>query len=127
MKTNKRRLVLGAALLSAAALVSVVSGVARAEDVSREFPVDFGTRIAWYGKYSRTRITAEIHNNSGHDADHLRLVVDGLDAKGHVISRVYRSLGTTIPSGGRASVEAEVPSAPSYRVHVDHVEAPQAP
>jgi hypothetical protein len=47
--------------------------------------------------------------------------------KGHVIARVYRSVDGTIPAGGRASFETEVPSAPLYRVHVDHAEVPQAP
>ena len=124
---NKRRLALGAALLSVATLTSMVPGVARADGLGALFPVDFRTKIAWYGKVRRTRITAEIHNNSGHAVDHLRLVVDGLNGKGHVVSRVYRSVDATIPAGGQVPFEAEIPSAPSYRVYVDHFEALQAP
>jgi len=105
----------------------MIPGVARTEDLSRLFPVEFGTRVAWYGKYSRTRVTGAIHNNSGQAADHLTLVIDGLNAKGYVISRVYRSVDATIPPGGQASFEAEVRGAPSYRVYVDHFEASQAP
>jgi hypothetical protein len=44
-----------------------------------------------------------------------------------LFSRVYRSVDVTIPAGGQAHFEAEVPSAPSYRVRVDQVEAVQAP
>ena len=44
-----------------------------------------------------------------------------------VISRVYRSVGAMIPAGGQVSFETEIPGAPSYRVYVDHIEAPQAP
>ena len=124
---NKTKLVLRGALLAAATLASMVPGVVRAEDLSGLFSVDFGTRIAWYGKYSRTRIIGNIHNNSGHAADHLRLVIDGLNAKGRVISRAYRSVDAAIPASGRASFEAEVRSAPSYRVYVERFEAPQAP
>lgn len=124
---NNGKLGLLAALLPAAVLTSLIPGVARTEDLSRLFSVDFGTRVAWYGKYSRTRITGAIHNNSGHTADHLTLVIDGLNAKGYVISRVYRSVNATIPPGGQASFEAEVRGAPSYRVYVDHLEASQAP
>jgi len=124
---SKRTLGLLAALVCAAVLASMVPGVGRAEDLSRLFPVEFGTRVAWYGKYSRTRITGAIHNNSGHAEDHLTLVIDGLNAKGYVVSRVYRSVDATIPPGGQASFDAEVRGAPSYRVYVDHVEASQAP
>src|SRR5262244_292028 len=124
---SKRTLGLLAALACAAVLASMVPGVGRAEDLSRLFPVDFGTRVAWYGKYSRTRITGKIHNNSGHDADHLTLVIEGLNATGYVISRVYHSVDATIPPGGHASFEAEVRGAPSYRVYVDHLEASPAP
>jgi hypothetical protein len=124
---SKRKPAQWAALLAAAALALVVPGVARSEDLSELFPVHFGTRMAWYGKYSRTRITGEIRNDSGHAADHLRLVIDGLNVKGYVITRVYRSVDATIPAGGRASFEAEVRSAPSYRVYVDHLETPEAP
>ena len=46
---NKRELALRAALLSAAALTSVIPGVARTEDLRRLFPVDFGTRIVLAG------------------------------------------------------------------------------
>jgi hypothetical protein len=138
MKVNKRKPALWAALLSAAALTSVISGCAgrgpsgsplagaKTEDVSGLFPVDFGTRIAWYGKFHNTRITGQIHNNSGHAADHLRLVIDELDWKGHVITRVYRSVAA-IPAGGRTAFEAEVRAAPSYRVYVEHFEAAQTP
>ena len=124
---SKGKFGLLAALLSSAVLVSMIPGVARTEDLSRLFPVEFGTRVAWYGKYSRTRVTGAIHNNSGQAADHLTLVIDGLNAKGYVISRVYRSVDATIPPGGQASFEAEVRGAPSYRVYVDHFEASQAP
>jgi hypothetical protein len=124
---NKKRLALGAALLSVATLTSMVPSAARADGSGALFSVDFRTKIAWYGKVSRTRITAEIHNNSGHAVDHLRLVVDGLNGKGHVVSRVYRSVDATIPAGGQLAFEAEIPSAPSYRVYVDHFEALQAP
>ena len=116
-----------AALLSAAVLTSITPSVARTDDVRGLFPIEFGTRVAWYGKYSRTRITGEIHNNSGHAADHLTLVIDGLNAKGYVISRVYHSVDATIPPGGHASFEAEVRGAASYRVYVDHLEASPAP
>ena len=124
---SKGKFGLLAALLSSAVLVSMIPGVARTEDLSRLFPVEFGTRVAWYGKYSRTRVTGAIHNNSGQAADHLTLVIDGLNAKGYVILRVYRSVDATIPPGGQASFEAEVRGAPSYRVYVDHFEASQAP
>lgn len=116
---NKRRFALGAALMAAAALTAVVPGCATTENLSSMFPVDFGT--------NGTRITGQIHNNSGHTAHRPRLVIDGVNSKGYVFSRVYRSLDVTIPPGGQAHFEAEVPSAPSYRVHVDHVEATQAP
>jgi len=95
---NRRTLALWGALLSVAVLTSLIPGVARTDDVSTLFPVDFGTRIAWYGKLTRIRITGEIHNNSGLAADHLRLVIDELNAKGHVISRVYCFVDTTIPA-----------------------------
>jgi hypothetical protein len=124
---NRRTLALWGALLSVAVLTSVIPGVARTDDVSTLFPVDFGTRIAWYGKLTRIRITGEIHNNSGLAADHLRLVIDELNAKGHVISRVYCFVDTTIPAGGRASFETEVRATQSYRVYLDQFEAPQAP
>ena len=124
---GKGKLGLLVALLSAAALTSMIPGVARTEELSRLFHVDFGTGVAWYGKYSGTRIIGKIHNNSGHAADHVTLVIDGLNAKGYVISRVYRSVDATIPPGGQASFEAEVRGAPSYRVYVDHFEASQAP
>jgi hypothetical protein len=78
---NRRRLARWSAVLSGAALTSAIPGVARTDDVSM-FPVDFTIRTACYGKFTRTRITGEIHNNSGHAADHLRLVVDGLDGEG---------------------------------------------
>jgi hypothetical protein len=113
--------------VSAGALPLVVPVVARTEDLGELFPVHFETRIAWYGKYSRTRITGEIRNDSGRAADQLRLVIDGLNVKRHVITRVYRSVDATIPASGRASFEAEVRSAPSYRVYVDHLETPEAP
>jgi hypothetical protein len=110
--------------MAAAALTSVVPGCATTQEPSGMFPVDFGTRIAWNGK---DRIIGEIHNNSGHAARHLRLVTDGLNSKGYVISRAYHSVDATIPAGGQAHFEAEVPSAPSYRVRVDQVEAARAP
>jgi len=47
---NKRELALRAALLSAAALTSVIPGVARTEDLRGLFPVDFGTRIVLAGQ-----------------------------------------------------------------------------
>ena len=121
---NKRRIALGAALLAAAALTSVVSGCATTESVNGMFPVHFENRSAWNGNH---RISGEIHNNSGRAAHDPRLVIDGVNAKGYVFSRVYRSLAVTIPPGGQAHFEVEVPSAPSYRVHVEQVEAVQAP
>lgn len=125
MNKNKSTLALGAALLAAAVLTSVVPGCATTENLSNGiFTVDFGTRIASNGT---TWITGEIHNNSGHAAHHPRLVIAGVNTKGYVFSMVYRSVDVTIPAGGRAHFEAEVPSAPSYRVYVDHVEATQAP
>jgi len=57
----------------------------------------------------------------------MRLVIQGLDAKGHVISRVYSAVDDTIPTDGRADFEAQVPSSPSYRVNVDRSESFQAP
>jgi hypothetical protein len=74
MKMNKRKLALRAALMSAVALTSVVPGIARAENLSRMFPVEFGTGIAWNGK---TTITGLVHNNGGHAGHHLRVVIDG--------------------------------------------------
>ena len=74
MKMNKRKLALRAALMSAVALTPVVPGIARAENLSRMFPVEFGIGIAWNGK---TTITGRVHNNSGNAGHHLRVVIDG--------------------------------------------------
>ncbi len=117
---SARRLALWAALVSAIALSSAMPGVARTEDLNTPFPVDFGTSTRWYGEYTRTTITGAIQNNSGSAVHHLLLIVDELDGKGHVFSRTYRFVDSTIPAGGRASFEAEVRGAPPYRVYVDN-------
>jgi len=116
-----------AALLFGAGLTPALPGVgtqtARAEDLKERFPVDFGTSAGWNGL---TRITGYLHNNSGDAADHLRLVISGLDAKRHVISRAYRTVDGAIPTDDRAYFDVQVPTSPSYRVDVDRVESFQA-
>lgn len=51
-----------------------------AKDLNEMFPVDFGTSA---GRNGQTRITGYIHNDSGDAADHLRLVISGIDANFH--------------------------------------------
>ena len=125
---NTKGFVVAAALLFGAGLTPALPGVgiqtARAEDLKEVLPVDFGTSVGWNGQ---TRITGYIHNNSGDAAGHLRLVISGLDAKRHVISRVYRTLDGGIPTDDRAYFDVQVPTSPSYRVDVDRFESIQAP
>ena len=49
----------------------------------------------------------------------MRVVIRGLDAKGHVISQVSSAVDDTIRADSRGYFEAQVPSSPAYRVNVD--------
>jgi hypothetical protein len=120
---NKKGLAVAVALLVGVGLMPSLPGVgsqAGAEDMNKRYSVDFGTSATWK---DRTRITGYLHNNSGHAVHHMRLVIQGLDAKGHVISELYSAVDDTIPTDGRAYFEAQVPSSPSYRVNVDRLES----
>jgi hypothetical protein len=120
---NKKGLAVAVALLVGVGLMPSLRGVgsqARAEDMNKRYSVEFGTSATWK---DRTRITGYLHNNSGHAVHHMRLVIQGLDAKGHVISELYSAVDDTIPTDGRAYFEAQVPSSPSYRVNVDPLES----
>ena|SRR3989442_6925464 len=125
---NKKGLVVAAALVFGAGLTPALPGVgvqaASAVDLKEMFPVEFGTSA---GKNGQTRMTGYIHNDSGDAADHLRLVISGLDAKGHVISQVYRTVDDSVPTDDRAYFDVQVPTSPSYRVDVDRFESVQAP
>jgi len=125
---NKKGLaVAAAALLFGTGLTPVLpcvgSPAAMAEDLNKMFPIDFGSSPARDGQ---TRISGYVHNKTGHATGHMRLVISGLDAKGHVVSQVYRDIDDAIPTDGQAYFEAQVPSSPSYRVKVDHFEDFQA-
>ncbi len=101
---NKKGFAVAAALLVGAGLTPALPGVgsqaARAEDLNK---VDFETSATWEGQ---TRITGYVRSDRGHAAQPVRVIIRGLDAKGHVIS-------------SRAYFEAQVPSSPAYRVNVD--------
>ena len=124
---NSKGLVVATALLFGVGLTPALPGVGlqtvRAEDLKEMFPVDFGTSAGWNGQ---TRVTGYIKNGSGVAADHLRLVISGLDAKGHVISRVHRTLDGAIPADDRTYFDAQVSTSPSYRVDVDRLGSFQA-
>jgi len=113
---NRKGIVVAAALLFGAGLTPALPGVgsqARAEDLNK---VDFETSATWEGQ---TRITGYVRSNRGHAAQPVRVVIRGLDAKGHVISQVSSAVDDTIPADSRAYFEARVPSSPAYRVNLD--------
>ena len=114
---NKKGFAVAAALLVGAGLTPALPGVgsqaARAEDLNK---VDFETSATWEGK---TRITGYVRSNRGHAAQPVRVVIRGLDAKGHVISQVSSAVDDTIRADSRGYFEAQVPSSPAYRVNVD--------
>ena len=114
---NKKGFAVAAALLVGAGLTLALPGVgsqaARAEDLNK---VDFETSATWEGQ---TRITGYVRGNRGQAAQPVRVIIRGLDAKGHVISQVSSAVDDTIPADSRAYFEAQVPSSPAYRVNVD--------
>ncbi|PYN77485.1 MAG: hypothetical protein DMD96_22995 [Candidatus Rokuibacteriota bacterium] len=63
-------------------------------------------------------LSGRVENKYGAAAAHVQLHVDGLDAKGKVITRKVTWLGDDIPASNSTYFEVPVEAAPNYRVSV---------
>src|SRR2546422_11404923 len=112
------RRVIASALLGTVSLVSFLSPtsalVQAAETYTRE-SLDQTFRLEW-SKTARN-VNGYVYNSSNRHAAHMRLLVEGLDRSGTVVTKTTTWV-RDVPPNNRAFFEVAVASAPSYRVSV---------
>jgi len=71
----------------------------------------------------RPKISGYIYNTHDHVAGRVRLLVEGLDATGQPVSRVFSYVGGDVPAEGRRYFEVAAPTpATTYRITVSSFE-----
>jgi hypothetical protein len=73
-------------------------------------------------------VQGHIRNNWGLSAANVRLLVEGLEPPGRVVSQRIIWLGGQLTPGTRAYFETSIPPAPTYRVRVfayDWIQSPE--
>ena len=78
-------------------------------------------RIEWEASQGRRGpvVSGYVHNQYGHTADRVRLLVESLDGAGQVASSRHAQIIGPIPPGSRSYFEVPAtPGAASYRVRV---------
>lgn len=108
-----RRAVLLASLLAGASLV-VLAPVTASEVYTKE-TLDQYFRLEW-SKEGRN-VNGYVYNSSSRRAVRMQLLVEGVDASGHVLTKTTTWV-RDVPPNNRAYFDVSVPSAPSYRVSV---------
>jgi hypothetical protein len=108
-----RHAVLLASLLAGASLV-VLAPVTASEVYTKE-TLDQHFRLEW-SKEGRN-VNGYVYNSSSRRAVRMQLLVEGVDASGHVLTQTTTWV-RDVPPNNRAYFDVSVPSAPSYRVSV---------
>ena len=78
-------------------------------------------RLEWEASQGRRGpvLTGYVHNIYGHSADRVRLLVEGLDGAGQVISTTHTQVVGSISPGARGYFEVPAPQgASSYRLRL---------
>jgi len=96
------------------ATVASAPPVPAGEIVSKE-TLDAYFRLEW-SKAGR-KVNGYVYNSSNRRAQHMQLLVEGLDAAGAVVSRTSTEV-RDVPPNNRAFFETPVAEAPSYRVSI---------
>jgi hypothetical protein len=105
--------VLLAGLLAGASLV--VAALGTASEVYTKETLDQYFRLEW-SKEGRN-VNGYVYNSSSRRAVRMQLLVEGVDASGHVLTKTTTWV-RDVPPNNRAYFDVSVPSAPSYRVSV---------
>jgi hypothetical protein len=105
--------VLLAGLLAGASLVVAAPGTA--SEVYTKETLDQYFRLEW-SKEGRN-VNGYVYNSSSRRAVRMQLLVEGVDASGHVLTKTTTWV-RDVPPNNRAYFDVSVPSAPSYRVSV---------
>ncbi len=113
MTSHRSAAVLLAGILMGAA-VTWAPPVPAGEVVSKE-TLDAYFRLEW-SKAGR-KVNGYVYNSSNRRAQHMQLLVEGLDAAGAVVSRTSTEV-RDVPPNNRAFFETPVAEAPSYRVSI---------
>jgi len=113
MTSRRSAAVLLASVLMGAA-VTFAPPVPAGEIVSKE-TLDAYFRLEW-SKAGR-KVNGYVYNSSNRRAQHMQLLVEGLDAAGAVVSRTSTEV-RDVPPNNRAFFETPVAEAPAYRVSI---------